>query len=216
MFDDPHNKRGVIIKGLEEITVYNKDEVYQILEKGAAKKTATATLMNVYSSRSHSVFFVTIHMKETTVDGEELVKIGKLVDLACSENIGHSGAVDKRSQKAGNINQSLLTLGRIITALVERTLHVPYQESKLPRILQDSLGGCTRTSIVARVSPASLNLEETLNTLEYAHRAKNILNKPEVNQKLTKKALIKEYTEEIECLKWDLAATLEKKWSVHF
>ena len=140
MFDDPRNKRRVIIKGLEEITVYNKDEVYQILEKGAAKKTATATLMNVYSSRSHSVFFVTIHMKETTVDGEELVKIGKLVDLACSENIGHSGAVDKRSQKAGNINQSLLTLGRIITALVERTLHVPYQESKLPRILQDSRG----------------------------------------------------------------------------
>ena len=216
MFDDPHNKRGVIIKGLEEITVYNKDEVYQILEKGAAKKTATATLMNVYSSRSHSVFFVTIHMKETTVDGEELVKIGKLVDLACSENIGHSGAVDKRSQKAGNINQSLLTLGRVITALVERTPHVPYRESKLTRILQDSLGGRTRTSIIATVSPASLNLEETLNTLEYAHRAKNILNKPEVNQKLTKKALIKEYTEEIECLKWDLAATLEKKWSVHF
>ena len=159
MFDDPHNKRGVIIKGLEEITVYNKDEVYQILEKGAAKKTATATLMNVYSSRSHSVFFVTIHMKETTVDGEELVKIGKLVDLACSENLGHSGAVDKRSQKAGNINQSLLTLGRVITALVERTPHVPYRESKLTRILQDSLGGRTRTSIIATVSPASLNLE---------------------------------------------------------
>ena len=216
MFDDPRNKRGVIIKGLEEITVHNKDEVYQILEKGAAKKTAAVTLMNVYSSRSHSVFFVTIHMKETTVDGEELVKIGKLVDLARSENIGHSGAVDKRSQEAGNINQSLLTLGRIITALVERTLHVPYQESKLTRILQDSLGGHTRTSIIATVSPASLNLEETLSTLEYAHRAKNILNKPEVNQKLTKKALINEYTEEIECLKWDLAATLEKKWSVHF
>ena len=78
MFDGPRNKRGVIIKGLEEITVHNKDQVYQTLEKGAAKRTAVATLMNVYSSRSHSVFFVTIHMKETTVDGEELVKIGKL------------------------------------------------------------------------------------------------------------------------------------------
>ena len=117
MFDGPRNKRGVIIKGLEEITVHNKDQVYQTLEKGAAKRTAVATLMNAYSSRSHSVFSVKIHMKETTVDGEELVKIGKLVDLACSENIGHSGAVDKRSQKAGNINQSLLTLGRPLLLL---------------------------------------------------------------------------------------------------
>ncbi|XP_076981543.1 kinesin-like protein KIF11 [Tamandua tetradactyla] len=212
MFDDPRNKRGVIIKGLEEIAVHNKDEVYQILEKGAAKRTTAATLMNAYSSRSHSVFSVTIHMKETTIDGEELLKIGKLnlVDLAGSENIGRSGAVDKRAREAGNINQSLLTLGRVITALVERTPHVPYRESKLTRILQDSLGGRTRTSIIATVSPASLSLEETLSTLEYAHRAKNILNKPEVNQKLTKKALIKEYTEEIERLKRDLAAAREK------
>ncbi|XP_007949455.1 kinesin-like protein KIF11 [Orycteropus afer afer] len=212
MFDDPRNKRGVIIKGLEEITVHNKDEVYQILEKGAAKRTTAATLMNAYSSRSHSVFSVTIHMKETTIDGEELVKIGKLnlVDLAGSENIGRSGAVDKRAREAGNINQSLLTLGRVITALVERTPHVPYRESKLTRILQDSLGGRTRTSIIATISPASTSLEETLSTLEYAHRAKNILNKPEVNQKLTKKALIKEYTEEIERLKRDLAAAREK------
>ncbi|XP_074151968.1 kinesin-like protein KIF11 isoform X1 [Sminthopsis crassicaudata] len=212
MFDDPRNKRGVIIKGLEEVTVHNKDEVYQILERGAAKRTTAATLMNAYSSRSHSVFSVTIHMKETTVDGEELVKIGKLnlVDLAGSENIGRSGAVDRRAREAGNINQSLLTLGRVITALVERAPHIPYRESKLTRILQDSLGGRTKTSIIATVSPASVNLEETLSTLEYAHRAKNIMNKPEVNQKLTKRALIKEYTEEIERLKRDLAAAREK------
>ncbi|NXO32985.1 KI11B protein, partial [Locustella ochotensis] len=81
---------------------------------------------------------------------------------------------------------------------------------KLTRILQDSLGGRTKTSIIATISPASVNLEETLSTLEYAHRAKNIMNKPEVNQKLTKKALIKEYTEEIERLKRDLAAAREK------
>ncbi|XP_054838758.1 kinesin-like protein KIF11 isoform X2 [Eublepharis macularius] len=212
MFDDPRNKRGVIIKGLEEITVHNKDEVYQILERGAAKRTTAATNMNQYSSRSHSVFSITLHMKETTMDGEELVKIGKLnlVDLAGSENIGRSGAVDKRAREAGNINQSLLTLGRVITALVERTPHIPYRESKLTRILQDSLGGRTKTCIIATVSPASANLEETLSTLEYAHRAKNIMNKPEVNQKLTKRALIKEYTEEIERLKRDLAAAREK------
>ncbi|XP_069720148.1 kinesin-like protein KIF11 [Phaenicophaeus curvirostris] len=212
MFDDPRNKRGVIIKGLEEVTVHNKYEVYQILERGAAKRTTAATYLNAYSSRSHSVFSITIHMKETTIDGEELVKIGKLnlVDLAGSENIGRSGAVDRRAREAGNINQSLLTLGRVITALVERAPHIPYRESKLTRILQDSLGGRTKTSIIATVSPASINLEETLSTLEYAHRAKNIMNKPEVNQKLTKKALIKEYTEEIERLKRDLAATREK------
>ncbi|XP_030058868.1 kinesin-like protein KIF11 isoform X2 [Microcaecilia unicolor] len=212
MFDDPRNKRGVIIKGLEEIAVHNKDEVYHILERGAAKRTTASTLMNAYSSRSHSVFSVTIHMKETTIDGEELVKIGKLnlVDLAGSENIGRSGAVDKRAREAGNINQSLLTLGRVITALVERAPHIPYRESKLTRILQDSLGGRTKTSIIATVSPASINMEETLSTLEYAHRAKNIMNKPEVNQKLTKRALIKEYTEEIERLKRDLAASREK------
>lgn len=212
LFDDPRNKRGVIVKGLEEITVHNKNEVYQILERGAAKRKTASTLMNAYSSRSHSVFSVTIHMKEITLDGEELVKIGKLnlVDLAGSENIGRSGAVDKRAREAGNINQSLLTLGRVITALVERGPHIPYRESKLTRILQDSLGGRTKTSIIATVSPASINLEETLSTLDYANRAKNIMNKPEVNQKLTKRTLIKEYTEEIERLKRDLAATRDK------
>ncbi|XP_056623810.1 kinesin-like protein KIF11 [Triplophysa dalaica] len=212
LFDDPRNKRGVVIKGLEEITVHNKNEVYQILERGSAKRKTASTLMNAYSSRSHSVFSVTIHMKEITLDGEELVKIGKLnlVDLAGSENIGRSGAVDKRAREAGNINQSLLTLGRVIKALVERGPHVPYRESKLTRILQDSLGGRTKTSIIATVSPASINLEETLSTLDYANRAKNIMNKPEVNQKLTKRTLIKEYTEEIERLKRDLAATRDK------
>uniref|UniRef100_H3C207 Kinesin family member 11 n=1 Tax=Tetraodon nigroviridis TaxID=99883 RepID=H3C207_TETNG len=212
LFDDPRNKRGVIVKGLEEVTVHNKDEVYQILERGAAKRRTASTLMNAYSSRSHSVFSVTIHMKEITLEGEELVKIGKLnlVDLAGSENIGRSGAVDKRAREAGNINQSLLTLGRVITALVEKRPHIPYRESKLTRILQDSLGGRTKTSIIATVSPSSSNLEETLSTLEYASRAKNIMNKPEVNQKLSKRTLIKEYTEEIERLKRDLAATRDK------
>lgn len=212
LFDDPRNKRGVVVKGLEEVVVHNKDEVYQILERGSAKRKTASTLMNAYSSRSHSVFSVTIHMKEVNLDGEELVKIGKLnlVDLAGSENIGRSGAVDKRAREAGNINQSLLTLGRVITALVDKRPHVPYRESKLTRILQDSLGGRTKTSIIATVSPSSSNLEETLSTLEYASRAKNIMNKPEVNQKLTKRTLIKEYTEEIERLKKDLAAARDK------
>lgn len=90
------------------------------------------------------------------------------VDLAGSENIGRSGAVDRRAREAGNINQSLLTLGRVITALVERAPHIPYRESKLTRILQDSLGGRTKTSIIATVSPASMNLEVNLSLKIYS------------------------------------------------
>ncbi|XP_073239659.1 kinesin-like protein KIF11 [Porites lutea] len=212
LFEDSTRKGSVVIQGLEELVVHDKDDVYNILERGRAKRQTAATLMNAHSSRSHSLFSVTIHIKENSVSGEELLKIGKLnlVDLAGSENVGRSGAVDKRLREAGTINQSLLTLGRVITSLVERAPHIPYRESKLTRLLQDSLGGRTKTSIIATISPALCNLEETLSTLDYAHRAKNILNRPEVNQKLTKKTLIKEYTEEIEKLKKDLLAAREK------
>ena len=98
----------------------------------------------------------------------------------------------------------------MINSLVERSPHIPYRESKLTRLLQDSLGGRTKTCIIAAVSPAKCNLDESLSTLEYAHRAKNIRNKPELNQKMTKKALIREYVSEIERLKQDLLATREK------
>lgn len=140
LFDDTNRKGSVMVQGLEEVVVTNKDAVYAIIERGMLKRATASTLLNAQSSRSHSVFTVTVHMRENSVDGEELVKIGKLnlVDLAGSENIGRSGAIDKRAREAGNINQSLLTLGRVITALVERTPHVPYRESKLTRILQVS------------------------------------------------------------------------------
>merc|ERR1712126_282553 len=132
---------------------------------------------------------------QQSLEGEDMLRVGKLnlVDLAGSENIGRSGAINQRAREAGNINQSLLTLGRVITSLVDRTPHIPYRESKLTRLLQDSLGGRTKTTIIATISPGVNNMEETLSTLDYAHRAKNITNKPEVNQKLTKKALIKQY-----------------------
>ncbi|WAR21929.1 KIF11-like protein [Mya arenaria] len=151
IYEDSTRKGSVIIQGLEEIVVKSKDEV-----------------------RSHSVFTVTIHTKENTMEGEELLKTGKLhlVDLAGSENIGRSGAVDKRAREAGNINQSLLTLGRVITALVEHAPHVPYRESKLTRILQDSLGGRTKTSIIATISPASVNLEEYNEEIDNAMHVK--------------------------------------------
>ncbi|CAG7709471.1 unnamed protein product [Allacma fusca] len=212
MFEDPNKKNSITISGLEEVIVQSKHEVYQIMEKGSERRRTAATLMNASSSRSHTVLTVIVHIKESPMEGEDLLKIGKLnlVDLAGSENIGRSGAVDKRAREAGNINQSLLTLGRVITALVEHAPHIPYRESKLTRILKDSLGGTTKTSIIATVSPAHINTEETLSTLEYAHRAKNIYNQPVVNQRLTKHLVMSHYTEEIERLRKDLAASREK------
>ena len=212
LFEDTAKKGAIRVHGLEEVTVHSRNEVYEILERGTQRRQTAATLLNAHSSRSHSLFTVTIHMKENNINGEEFLKTGKLnlVDLAGSENIGRSGAVEKRAREAGTINQSLLTLGRVITSLVENTPHIPYRESKLTRLLKDSLGGHTKTSIIATISPAACNLEETLSTLDYASRAKCIKNKPEVNQKLTKKALIKEYTEQIEKLKKDLHAAREK------
>ena len=211
-YDDLNRKGSVVVQGLEELLVTNAQDVFKILEKGSTKRQIAATKMNQNSSRSHAIFSITVHIKENTPDGEELLKVGKLnlVDLAGSENIGRSGAVTKRAKEAGMINQSLLTLGRVINALVEHSPHIPYRESKLTRILQDSLGGRTKTCILAAVSPAKCSIEETLSTLDYAHRAKNIRNKPEVNQKMTKRALIKDYVNQIELLKADLTATREK------
>ncbi|XP_055952321.1 kinesin-like protein KIF11-B [Argiope bruennichi] len=212
LYEDSNRKGSVIIQGLEEILVNNKDEVYTILEKGTSRRQTAATMLNASSSRSHTVFSVTVHIKENTVEGEELLKTGKLnlVDLAGSENVGRSGAIDKRAREAGNINQSLLTLGRVITALIEKQPHIPYRESKLTRLLQDSLGGHTKTSIIATISPALCNFDETISTLDYATKAKSITIRPEVNQKMTKRALIREYTEEIERLRRDLAALRNK------
>ncbi|GAA56276.1 kinesin family member 11, partial [Clonorchis sinensis] len=213
IYDDVNRKGSVIVKGLREIVVLDKDNVHAVIERGLARRQTASTLLNAQSSRSHSIFTVTVHIKESNpVTGEELLRIGKLhlVDLAGSESIGRSGAVDKRAREAGSINQSLLTLGRVITALVDRTPHVPYRESKLTRLLQDSLGGKTKTSIIATISPSSLCLDETLSTLDYAHRAKNIENRPEVNVRLNKTDLVRSYNEELERLRRDLEAARTK------
>ncbi|KAH6762178.1 P-loop containing nucleoside triphosphate hydrolases superfamily protein [Perilla frutescens var. hirtella] len=205
-------KGGVLVRGLEEEIVANASEIFSLLERGSAKRRTAETLLNKQSSRSHSLFSITIHIKEATPEGEELIKCGKLnlVDLAGSENISRSGAREGRAREAGEINKSLLTLGRVINALVEHLGHIPYRDSKLTRLLRDSLGGRTKTCIIATVSPAVHCLEETLSTLDYAHRAKHIKNKPEVNQKMMKSTLIKDLYGEIERLKAEVYATREK------
>mmetsp|Transcript_47141 Transcript_47141/g.121827 ORF Transcript_47141/g.121827 Transcript_47141/m.121827 type:complete len:1136 (-) Transcript_47141:275-3682(-) len=205
-------KKGIVIANLEEKIVTNVKEVLSLLDTSQAKRRTAETLMNKFSSRSHTIFTITIHTKESTPDGEDLVKFGKLnlVDLAGSENVGKSGAVNERKKEAGMINTSLLTLGRVITALVDHQPHIPYRESKLTRLLQDSLGGRTMTCVIATVGPFAGSIEETLSTLDYANRAKNIKNRPEVNQMMSKRTVIKEYTQEIKRLKDELQAARAK------
>lgn len=128
IFDDA-SKKGVFIQGLEECCVKDSKDALALLTKGSQRRQIAATKFNDHSSRSHSVFSITVHTKETSAIGDDLLKVGKLnlVDLAGSENIGRSGAQDKRAREAGMINQSLLTLGRVINALVDRSSHVPYR-----------------------------------------------------------------------------------------
>ncbi|KNA11537.1 hypothetical protein SOVF_134130 [Spinacia oleracea] len=202
----------VIIRGLEEEVVYTANDIYNLMERGAAKRRTADTLLNKRSSRSHSVFTITVHVKDISIGEEELIKCGKLnlVDLAGSENISRSGVREGRAREAGEINKSLLTLGRVINALVEHSAHIPYRDSKLTRLLRDSLGGKTKTCIIATISPSTHCLEETLSTLDYAYRAKNIKNKPEANKKLSKTVLLKDLYMELERMKQDIRAAREK------
>lgn len=207
-------KKGTVdVQGLIEVEVETKADIYKILREGSEKRQKAATLINASSSRSHTNFSITVKIRDKKVQDGQLWNIGKLnlVDLAGSENIGRSGAQDKRAREAGSINQSLLTLGRVITALVEKRSHIPYRESKLTRLLQDSLGGIAKTSMIATISPASLDLEDTLSTLEYAMRAKKITNKPEMNQQLTIEACLQEAHQEIRRLKKQLQMIMEEK-----
>ncbi|KAJ1035663.1 hypothetical protein NDA18_000440 [Ustilago nuda] len=211
MYDDARGK-GVVIQGLEEVALKDAAHGLTLLRRGSQKRQIAATNCNEQSSRSHSVFTMTVFIKDKPCRGEEVLKIGKLnlVDLAGSENIGRSGAENKRAREAGMINQSLLTLGRVINALVDKSSHIPYRESKLTRLLQESLGGPTKTCIIATVSQERANMEETLSTLDYALRAKCIKNRPELNSRITRSALIKEYVLEIERLKGDLQASRDQ------
>ena len=205
-----HN--ATMVQGMEETHVASASKGIQLLRRGSQKRQVAATKCNDLSSRSHTVFTVTVYVKRTSEAGEDIISAGKLnlVDLAGSENIQRSGAENKRAAEAGLINKSLLTLGRVINALVDKTGHVPYRESKLTRLLQDSLGGKTKTCIIATLSPAKSNLEETISTLDYAFRAKNIRNMPQINAMISKKTMLREFAVEIEKLKSELIATRQR------
>ncbi|KAK2747384.1 kinesin motor protein cin8 [Onygenales sp. PD_40] len=214
IYDDGAKKgnHGTMVQGMGETYVHTASDGIKLLQEGSHRRQVAATKCNDLSSRSHTVFTITSFVKRKTDKGEEFISSGKLnlVDLAGSENIQRSGAENKRATEAGLINKSLLTLGRVINALVDGSPHIPYRESKLTRLLQDSLGGRTKTCIIATVSPARSNLEETISTLDYAFRAKNIRNKPQINSTLSKKTLLREFTTEIEKLKIELIATRQR------
>lgn len=214
MFEDSQKKghSATIVQGVEESHIRTAGDGIKLLQDGSRKRQVAATKCNDLSSRSHTVFTVSVYVRAAEDSNEDFIAAGKLnlVDLAGSENIQRSGAENKRAAEAGLINKSLLTLGRVINALVDRSSHIPYRESKLTRLLQDSLGGRTKTCIIATLSPAKSNLEETISTLDYAFRAKNIRNKPQVNPLISKKTLLREFTSEIEKLKSDLIACRQR------
>jgi kinesin family member 3B len=191
---------GVYVKDLTMFVVKNVNEIDHVMQAGKKNRSVGATLMNQTSSRSHSIFTIVIECADTTGDH---IRVGKLnlVDLAGSERQSKTGATGDRLKEATKINLSLTALGNVISALVDgKSSYIPYRDSKLTRLLQNSLGGNAKTVMCANAGPADYNYDETLSTLRYANRAKNIKNKPKINED-PKDAMLREYQDEIKRLK---------------
>lgn len=201
---------SVFVKDLSMHPCATVRDCEKVMTTGWSRRAVGATLMNASSSRSHSIFTIHLERCDVSEDGDNgRIRVSKLnlVDLAGSERQSKAGATGNRLKEATKINLSLSALGNVISALVDgRSMHIPYRDSKLTRLLQDSLGGNTKTLMVACLSPADNNYEETLSTLRYAKRAKNIRNKPTINED-PKDAIIREYLDEIARLKTMLETT---------
>ncbi|KAI9373449.1 P-loop containing nucleoside triphosphate hydrolase protein [Aspergillus egyptiacus] len=177
--------RGVYVKGLLEVYVSSVQEVYEVMRRGGTARAVAATNMNQESSRSHSIFVITVTQKNLETGS---AKSGQLflVDLAGSEKVGKTGASGQTLEEAKKINKSLSALGMVINALTDgKSSHIPYRDSKLTRILQESLGGNSRTTLIINCSPSSYNDAETVSTLRFGVRAKAIKNKAKVNAELS-------------------------------
>jgi|UniRef100_A0A7S4FYE6 kinesin family protein 1 len=202
--NDP--QKGPTVRGLIEKDVHSWDEVNQILDQGIANRSVAATAMNATSSRAHTVIQLSLDMVD------ELGQVGakkisrprrsraNLVDLAGSEKISKSKVEGANLKEAIGINQSLTCLGRVIDHLVDGKPHIPYRDSVLTTLLADSLGGNSRTTMLAALSPAAINYDETVSTLRYASRARKIVNQVKVNEDPTA-ALIRELQEELAKMK---------------
>ncbi|XP_053690597.1 kinesin-like protein KIF3A [Sabethes cyaneus] len=197
---------GVFVKDLSGYVVHNADDLDNIMKLGNKNRVVGATKMNSESSRSHAIFSITIESSETDEMGKQLVRMGKLqlVDLAGSERQSKTQSSGLRLKEATKINLSLSVLGNVISALVDgKSTHIPYRNSKLTRLLQDSLGGNSKTVMCASISPADSNYVETISTLRYACRAKSIQNMAHINDE-PKDALLRHFQEEIKELKRQL------------
>jgi len=204
--EDPD--KGVYVKDLRLVPVKTVAEINALAVLGRKSRKVGSTLMNRDSSRSHCLFCIMIEISEMGADGENHIRAGKLnmVDLAGSEKQTKTGAEGDRLKEAAKINLALSALGNVISALTSAKVgHVPYRDSKLTRLLQDSLGGNTKTVMIANLGPADYNYDETIGTLRFATRAKSIKNKPKINED-PKDAMLRQFQDEIAQLKAMLAA----------
>ncbi|KAK5710493.1 hypothetical protein LTR17_018849 [Elasticomyces elasticus] len=178
-------KQGVYVKGLQRCYVGDVNEVYKILTIGGQSRAVASTNMNQESSRSHSIFEIEIAQKNVETGSARSGRLF-LVDLAGSEKVGKTGASGQTLEEAKKINKSLSALGMVINALSDgKSSHIPYRDSKLTRILQESLGGNSRTTLIVNCSPSSYNDAETVSTLRFGERAKTIKQKAKINEELS-------------------------------
>ncbi|XP_068931754.1 kinesin-like protein KIF13B isoform X2 [Petaurus breviceps papuanus] len=207
-----HNVLGPYVDGLSKLAVTSYKDIESLMSEGNKSRTVAATNMNEESSRSHAVFKIilthTLYDVQSGTSGEKVGKLS-LVDLAGSERATKTGAAGDRLKEGSNINKSLTTLGLVISALADqgagrnKNKFVPYRDSVLTWLLKDSLGGNSKTAMVATVSPAADNYDETLSTLRYADRAKNIVNHAVVNEDPNAR-IIRDLREEVEKLREQL------------
>ncbi|XP_004848494.1 kinesin-like protein KIF13B isoform X2 [Heterocephalus glaber] len=207
-----HSVLGPYVDGLSKLAVTSYKDIESLMSEGNKSRTVAATNMNEESSRSHAVFKITLtHTLYDVESGTSGEKVGKLslVDLAGSERATKTGAAGDRLKEGSNINKSLTTLGLVISALADqgagrnKNKFVPYRDSVLTWLLKDSLGGNSKTAMVATVSPAADNYDETLSTLRYADRAKHIVNHAVVNEDPNAR-IIRDLREEVEKLREQL------------
>ncbi|MGH0156298.1 UNVERIFIED_CONTAM: hypothetical protein FKN15_038629 [Acipenser sinensis] len=208
-----HKVLGPYVDGLSQLAVTCFEDIESLMSEGNKSRTVAATNMNEESSRSHAVFSIivtqTLYDLQSGNSGEKVSKVS-LVDLAGSERVSKTGAAGERLKEGSNINKSLTTLGLVISALADqsagkgKTKFVPYRDSVLTWLLKDNLGGNSKTAMIATVSPAADNYEETLSTLRYADRAKRIVNHAMVNEDPNAR-IIRELREEVEKLREQLS-----------
>ncbi|KAI8907808.1 P-loop containing nucleoside triphosphate hydrolase protein [Gorgonomyces haynaldii] len=207
-----HGKRGIIISPLKEEVVTSPVQLMKIISRGENNRSVFSTENNVVSSRSHTIFTLTIESKSNEQQESLFISYLNLIDLAGSEKATQD--MDRRKEGAF-INKSLLTLGNVIAKITEGGRgHIPFRDSKLTRLLQPSLSGSTRICVIATINPSVKNLEESLSTLKFAQRVKKLKIKPESHMVVDEKGLIKRYQHEIDELREELSKTmrqLEKK-----